>query len=160
VLATGTAVYRNEAIVTGIDARLELGFDDGTRLTVGEKSRIMLDEFVYAPAGVSRFRANIAGPFRYISGKLGLGASRAASVETPFATIGIRGTDFWGGPIDGANGIVVFEGEVSVTTPAGTVILSAPREGANIAAPGSPAVVVPQWSPAKIDRAVATVTFR
>jgi hypothetical protein len=160
LLSAGNDVHHNESVTTGADARLELAFADGTHLTVGERSRIILDEFVFDAGGTSRFRASVTGPFRYISGKLAAGATRDASIVTPFATIGVRGTDFWGGPIDGANGVVVFEGEISVTTASGTVILSAPRQGANFAGPGTPPVIIPQWSQDKIDRAIATVTFR
>ncbi len=159
LLAGGTAVRLLETVATGDGARLELLFADGTRLTLGEKAAVVLDTFVFDPGGTSRFHAAITGPFRYISGKLGAGATRQASVTTPLALIGVRGTDFWSGPSNGVTGVVVFEGSVEVTTPAGSVILSAPGEGTNLTAPGAPPGPVANWSPARIAAARAAVAF-
>ena len=74
--------------------------------------------------------------------------------------IGVRGTDFWGGPIDGCFGVFLLEGAVTVENGSGVVSLE--RRGAGVqidrldARPG-PAVV---WPSDKVQRAIATVTFR
>jgi hypothetical protein len=159
-LVAGSDIRLNEKLTTGADARLEVVFDDGTRLTVGERSMLVVDDFIYAPAGVSRLHAAVTGPLRYVSGKLAVGGTRQASVTTPFALIGVRGTDFWGGPIDGANGVVVFEGSVSVSNAAGAVVLSAPGQGTNVAGQDAAPGPVTVWPADKVGRAVATVTFR
>ena len=158
-LTSGSVVHLNEKLTTDVGARLEVAFDDGTRVTLGEKAELVLDDFVYRPSGASRFHAAASGSFRYISGKLGPGASRVATVTTPVALIGVRGTDFWGGTLSGVSGVVVFTGSVSVTTAAGTVILSGPGEGTDL----SDASVAPspasQWSQARIAAALASVAF-
>jgi hypothetical protein len=159
VLAADDAVYLDEKITTGGGARLEMTLDDATVLTVGENATLTLDTFVYNPRGENRLAATVVGAFRYVSGTLLAGASRQASVTTPFAVLGVRGTDFWGGPIDGGFGVFVFEGAVSVTNAGGTVLLSAPGQGTsfpNAAAPPGPITV---WAQDKVDRAVATITF-
>ena len=158
-LTAGSAVRLNETVSTGAGARLELAFDDGTHLTVGEKAEVVLDEFVYDANAASRLHAAITGPFRYVSGKLAAGATRQASITTFFATIGVRGTDFWGGPIGGVNGVVVFAGVVSVTTTAGTVILTAPGQGTDVAVPGAAPGAASLWSQDKVATALASVTF-
>jgi hypothetical protein len=159
-LALGAAVFENEEITTGPDARLALRFDDGTLLTVGERARVLLDEFVYRPAGKSRLRLAIEGAFRFASGKLGPGATRDASITTPVATIGVRGTDFWGGLIDGHFGVVLIEGTITVSTSAGSVSVNATSEGVDLTDGASPPGPVHDWARAKIDRAIDTVTFR
>ncbi len=148
-----------ETVSTGAGGRLEIAFVDGTRLTLGEKAEVLLDEFVYDPAGANRFHAAITGAFRYVSGRLGAGATRQASITTPLALIGVRGTDFWGGPSNGAIGVVVFEGSVEVTTAAGSVILSAPREGTSLTGGGTLPSPVSQWSDDRIAAALASVAF-
>jgi hypothetical protein len=159
-LAPGMAVRLNETMKTGAAARMELVFDDGTHLTVGERSTLVLDRFVYQPAGASVLHAAVTGPFRFVSGALGPGASRQASVTTPFALIGVRGTDFWGGPIDGAFGVFLAEGSISITAGGREVVLTASGSGVNVegggAAPGDPT----DWPADKVARALATVTFR
>lgn len=153
-------VRLNDEIVTGANARLELAFDDGTRLTVGEKATVVLDRFVYRPGGESVFHAAVTGPFRFVSGTLGAGATRQASVTTPFALIGIRGTDFWGGPIDGIFGVFLLEGTITVTAGGQEVTISTPGVGVNIPAAGAVPDGVTTWPADKAARAIATVTFQ
>ena len=160
-LAVELGVRINDDIVTGAAARTELTFVDGTKLTVGEQSEIRIDSFVFDERGSgNRLALDVTGPFRFVTGKLGQGSGGAVSVTTPVATIGVRGTDFWGGPIDGQYGVFLLEGSVTVTTAAGEVMLSAPGTGVDIAgrdqAPGAATV----WPQEKVDRAVATVTFQ
>lgn len=156
-LAAGSPVSLNEVVTTGPGARLALVLDDGTALTLGEKAKLAIDRFVYDPSGASALHADVAGAFRYISGKLQPGATRDASVTTPSAVIGVRGTDFWGGPIDGEIGVVLLEGSITVTTSTGTATLAAPGVGADIA---GTALSVTAWPDDKRQRALATVAFR
>jgi hypothetical protein len=153
------AVYLDEAVLTGADARLELTFDDATVLTVGEKASVHLDQFVYRP-DASVVKVTLAGAFRFVSGKLGGAAPRDAAVTTPFAVIAVRGTDFWGGPIDGAFGVLLFDGAVSVTNAGATTDLLAAGDGVNLATAVSPPGGVIAWAADKVARAVATVTFQ
>jgi hypothetical protein len=82
-------------------------------------------------------------------------------VTTPFATVGIRGTEFWGGPIDDqALGVFLIDGIVSVSNAAGQQILNRPGQGTNIATPGMAPGPVTFWPQDKVNRAIATVTFR
>ena len=158
-LTGGMAVRLMEKVTTGAAGRLEIAFQDGTHLTVGEKAEIVVDDFAFDPKSGGRFHAMITGPFRYLSGKLAAGANRQASITTPFADIGVRGTDFWGGTLNGVSGVVVFEGVVSVTTAAGSVVLSAPGEGTNVSARDAPPTAVTQWSDERIATAIASVTL-
>ncbi len=158
-LAGGTVVRLMETVTTGDGGRLELRFADDTRLMVGEKAEVLLDAFVFDRYGANRFHAAITGPFRYISGPLGAGATRDAGISMPLALIGVRGTDFWGGTINGVTGVVVLDGSVSVTTAGGTVILSAPGEGTNLSTHDAPPSPVRQWSDDRIAGAIGSVSF-
>jgi hypothetical protein len=159
-LAPGSRIYLDEAIRTGAGARLELLFLDGTRLTVGENARLTLDRYVYRPAEAgSRLSFAVAGAFRFVSGKLGKAPAARVSVRTPVATIGVRGTDFWGGPIDRQYGVFLIEGSVVVTSATGRATLSRPGSGVNIRRPGAAPGPVTEWPADKVRRAVATVTF-
>jgi hypothetical protein len=159
-LGLNASVFLNETVSTA--ARLEVTFIDDTRLTIGEKAKLTLDTYVFDPAaGSGTIKFGVAGALRFVSGKLTKLASADVSVTTAVATLGIRGTEFWGGPIDDqALGVFLIEGAVSVSNAAGEQILRQPGQGTNIATPGSapgPVTVCPQD---KVNRAVATVTFR
>jgi hypothetical protein len=157
-LKDGAQLYLLDAIETGADARVEITLEDLTIVTLGEKAKLTLDAFVYAPAGQNRMGMSVAGPFRFLSGKMPKGANTTMTVTTPAATIGIRGTHFWGGPVSGNYGVILFEGEITVTTTAGEVAISRPLDGVDIT--GAALGPVTPWAQPKIDQAVGTVTFR
>jgi hypothetical protein len=161
-LTLGAPVFTSQRVATGEDARLELTFDDGTAVTLGENAQLTLDSFVYDPsAGTGRLKAAVRGAFRFVSGELTKQPTTQVAVATPYATIGIRGTDFWGGPIDEqALGVFLIEGSVSVTNAAGEQVLDASGQGTNIATPGDAPGPVTTWPDDKVQRALATVTFQ
>jgi hypothetical protein len=139
-------------------ARLEVTFADNTRLTLGEKAKLTIDTYVFdSAAGSGTIKFGLVGAFRFVSGQVSKLASADVRVTTPVAIVGIRGTEFWGGPIDDqALGVFLIEGAVSVSNAAGQQILNLPGQGTNIAAPGP----VTFWATDKVGRAIATVTFR
>jgi hypothetical protein len=157
-----SSVFLNEVVSTGEAARLEVTFTDRTQVTLGEKAELRLDTFVFNPAagsGTIKFRA--VGAFRFLSGQASKLARSDVSMTTPAAAVGIRGTDFWAGPIDNqALGVFLIEGAVSVSNAAGEQILSEPGQGTNIATPGAAPGPVTFWPRDKVDRAIAAVTFQ
>ena len=129
-LGFNAPVILNETVSTGPAARLEVIFKDNTRLTLGENARLTLNRYVYNPlAGRGTIRFRIAGAFRFVSGQLSKLARSDVSVRTPVATIGIRGTEFWGGPIEGKYGVLLLGGEIVVSNKAGSVTLSKIGQG-------------------------------
>ncbi|HZC57572.1 MAG TPA: hypothetical protein VE396_16250, partial [Xanthobacteraceae bacterium] len=80
---------------------------------------------------------------------------------TPVANIGIRDTEFWAGPIDDqAPGVFLIDGAVAVSNAAGAQILNQHGQGTNIATQGVAPGPVTFWPADKVNRALATVTFR
>jgi hypothetical protein len=157
-----SSIFLNEVVSTGEAARLEVTFTDGTQVTLGEKAKLTLDTFVFNPAGgIGTIKFGVVGAFRFLSGQASKLASSDVSVTTPVAIIGIRGTEFWGGPIDNqALGVFLIEGAVNVSNAAGEQILSERGQGTNIATPGAAPGPVTFWPQDKVSRAIATVTFQ
>ena len=149
-------VIRDDRLVTGEAARLEVLLQGDTTLTLGENGALVLDDLIVTPAE-STLRIRVTGAFRLASGLLPNGAR--TEIITPLATIGIRGTDVWGGPIDGAFGVFLIDGAVEITTQAGSVILDRPGTGTTVraanAVPSDPVV----WPGDKVDRAIAAICF-
>jgi hypothetical protein len=149
-------------VATGTAARLEVTFKDNTRLTLGENAKLTLDKYVFNPAarrGTIRFR--LVGAFRFVSGQVSKLARSDVSVTTPVATIGIRGTEFWGGPIDDQSlGVFLIEGAVRVSNAAGAQTLNRPGQGTNIARPGAAPGPITSWPQDKVNRAIAAVTVQ
>ena len=150
-------VFLKETVETGDAARAMLRFSDRTQVTMGEKASLLVDEFVFASGGSTVLKL-ARGALRYTSG-VGKDPTREVRLVTSVATIGIRGTDFWVGPIEGAVGVVLLDGVVEIVNGGGTVVLDEPREGTLIfgaaVAPGQPAI----WPDERVARALATTGF-
>jgi hypothetical protein len=161
-LGLSASVFLNDVVSTGAAARLEVTFKDNTRLTLGEKAKLTLDRFVFNPAaGRGKIRFRVGGAFRFLSGQVSKLARSDVRVTTPVAAIGVRGTEFWAGPIDDqALGVFIIEGTVRVSNAAGAQILNRPGQGTNIARPGAAPGPVTLWPLDKVNRATATVTFQ
>ena len=91
VLELQDDVYHNELIETEAESATKLVFLDETTLTLGPDSSVVLDRFVFDPdpSKASLVMTATKGIFRFTSGKLPKNAYR---LNTPAATIGIRGT--------------------------------------------------------------------
>jgi hypothetical protein len=91
-------VLLNDEVRTGASSLLQILLLDRSTFTVGANSRVAVDRFVYDPArntrstGISVTR----GAFRFMSGRALGKPAGPASVRTPVASIGIRGTIFEG----------------------------------------------------------------
>ena len=92
-LAPGSAVFSNELVRTGDGGVARLIFLDNTDLAVGPKSEVLLDKFVYDPKGsVGSLIVQVGrGAFRFVTGKQD---HNNYSINTPYATLGVRGTIF------------------------------------------------------------------
>ncbi len=87
-------VYQNDTIVTGSAAKVQVIFNDESIFTVGRNSEIVLDTFVYNPEtgeGASLMNAT-KGVFKFVTGKIAKTNRENVKVNTPFATIGVRGS--------------------------------------------------------------------
>jgi hypothetical protein len=91
ILRVGIDVVADELITTRGDDRAHLIFLDGTSLTVSPNAQLKIDRFVYDPASQSGEIGITAtkGVFRLVGGKIS--KSSAITVQTPSATLGLRG---------------------------------------------------------------------
>ena len=111
----GEAVFRNESVSTGDDSHAKLVFVDETNLAIGPKARVTLDRFVYA--GTQTYaKATIGlavGTFRFTTGN---SQKKAYEIDTPVATIGVRGTILDILSLKGRTTVTLVEGEATVCT--------------------------------------------
>jgi hypothetical protein len=91
-LAVGNPVYQNQTISTGANSVAQLLFTDQTTLSIGQRSQVTLDRYVYDPGRATGGGATVSmarGAMRFVSGSQD---PRNYQVRTPVATIGVRGT--------------------------------------------------------------------
>lgn len=107
-------VFSEETVMTGPEAHTELQFVDQTHLSVGANSTVVLDSFVYDPSQGTGDAVITFGKgfFRFVTGDMN---KDAYQLETPSATLAIRGTIFQL-LIDQMNNVIVYveEGAVEI----------------------------------------------
>jgi len=89
-------IFAGDLLRTGHDGTLGVIFKDDTTLSLGPRSELVIDEFLFAPSQgkLSIVTRMLRGTVAYVSGVIAKLAPQAVRFETPTATIGIRGTKF------------------------------------------------------------------
>jgi FecR protein len=88
----GDPVYKGDVVQTGADGKLGITFTDGTAFNLSSNARMVLNEFVYEPNGKSNSTlfSLSKGTFTFVAGKVA--KTGDMKIDTPVATMGIRGT--------------------------------------------------------------------
>ncbi|WP_347341901.1 FecR family protein [Bradyrhizobium guangxiense] len=88
----GDAVYLHDVVRTDADSRVSINFSDGSSFNLSSNARMVLDEYVYEPDGKSNASFfNLArGTATFVAGQVA--KTGDMKVDTPVATMGIRGT--------------------------------------------------------------------
>ena len=96
ILGKGLALKEGDRLTTSENALAIIKLDDGTRMTVRPNSELVLQQYRFkenAPDN-SMLMQLVRGGFRAVTGLISKNAPNAAKIQTPTATIGVRGTDF------------------------------------------------------------------
>ena len=126
-LKVGQRVNAGDTVSVGAGGRTVLRFDDGQALLLNENSefRIRTYSFIVAEPSKDSFVFDLLrGAMRSVTGALTSRNPRAYSLNTPQATIGIRGTDFMVA-IYNPLAVSVIQGLTTVANAAGTVAVGA-----------------------------------
>ena len=128
----GSGVLLYDTLNTG-NGRIAVNFLDDSNLRLTEHSKVLIDEVIYDPnPSKSKMAMKFAmGTARFTSGKLGLVNKANIDIQTPTASIGIRGTDFTTTVDELGRSLVILlpdasgnsSGIITVTNEGGTVTL-------------------------------------
>jgi len=90
--ANGVIALTGALVQTGADGKVGITFTDGTAFNLSSNARMVLNEFVYDPNGKSNSTlfSLSKGTFTFIAGKVA--KTGDMKIDTPIATMGIRGT--------------------------------------------------------------------
>jgi hypothetical protein len=133
----GAKVHMRDELRTGANGRLKVTLRDGTVLTLGENATVAIDRYAFDPdRGVGEaLLTTTEDAFRFVTGRIKQLKDKTITVSTPAAQLGVRGTEFWGGPIDETYEVLLLDGEITVSNQAGSVTLSTPGQGTDIPSP-------------------------
>ena len=123
------------------NGRIKMTFLDDTILRLTEHTEIIIDEYYYDPnqkESAKMVMNFVSGTARFATGRLGLVPKENIVINTPTATIGIRGTDFTTSVDELGRSLVILlpetectidgdcspSGEITVTNEGGTVTLT------------------------------------
>lgn len=164
----GSEIESMDTYVTGACSS-NITFKDDTKLKVTENSRLVIDDFIYDPkksdAGKLAVKVGM-GTVRYASGQIAKNNPQQVAINTPTATVAVRGTDFTMTVDEAGQSLVVLVpsckdekdvktyeleeqrcrvGKIEVTTQAGTVTLDKAFEATYVAsstlAPSPPVIM-------------------
>lgn len=93
ILTVGTNLFIGDRIITGDVGEVQIEFSEGTRLVVGPKSAMVLEDYLIRSDDTpGKFAINaLSGTFRFVTGNA---PKDRYVITTPTATMGVRGTAF------------------------------------------------------------------
>ncbi|WP_455756198.1 FecR domain-containing protein [Sulfurimonas sp.] len=127
-LNIGSIIEKNDQITTAKKTRLQIIFKDKTIISIGQNSSFSINDYFFDEKQPKKSKAlfNVGkGVFKSITGAIGKIAPEKFKLKTKTATIGIRGTVFFGEHQNGVDSISCTEGAITVTTPLGSMDVSA-----------------------------------
>ena len=148
-------IESNDRVET-LNSKTGITFEDETHVTISEHSKLVIDDFVYDPknsSGKIGLKTSL-GTVRYLSGRIAHNNRNNVNVQTPTASIAVRGTDFSMTVDEMGKSLVILlptkingkyvVGKIDVQTMAGTVTLDKAFEGtfvvSNFVMPSPPVV--------------------
>ncbi len=92
-LEVGVKIFQKDVLISDADGNLSVTFADGTIFTLAASSRMVVDELIYDPEATDNSGAFslVQGGFVFVAGQVA--KTGGMTVETPAATMGIRGTN-------------------------------------------------------------------
>ena len=157
--ALDTPLHLNDTVQTGANSKVFILFIDNTELTLSENTQAKIDDYIYDPEDNTNNKALyevMQGAFQYVSGLIGKKDNPDVHIETPVGSIGIRGTDFWAGNLDGQYNVAVNEGQVALKTDGGEEVVNK-GEGTSVAGRSFRPAPAAVWKPEKLQRIASTV---
>jgi hypothetical protein len=150
-LTVGAELFEADRVRTDVGARLRLRLRDGSVLTCGEATGLILDEALYAPARASQsFLLRV--PFGIVRSVVDLLAPQSSyEMHTNTAVISVRGTEWIAEAERAATAIVALQGQVAVRNVDAAVpgeVTLGPGEGVTVEA-GTPPPAPTVWGDAR-----------
>jgi hypothetical protein len=167
-LQKSSIVYLHDVLMTGDKSEAQITFTDGSSVTFYPNTKFVVEKYSFAKkksGSVGSYFVNlIQGGFRSITGLIAKDNPNDYQVNTPVATIGVRGTDFAVAIKSNQVYVARYAGQpcVSNKTNPKTLCLSETAAYAGVASAGSipiPITERPDVFGEKLEVVPATVSF-
>ncbi|MCZ0951729.1 MAG: FecR domain-containing protein [Rhodospirillaceae bacterium] len=161
VLVPALDVFADERIETDAGGVTQILFRDGSHMTIGPNSDLVIDRFIFDPdTSTGEMAISLGrGVLRFVGGQLSKDGT--VTLATPVAVIGVRGgiAVVEHDPIAGTNAVFLFGAAMTVQgigETAESVRVSRPGFSVSVGADGAPGPVVPV-EPEDLDTVLAAV---
>ncbi len=163
-LSKGSAVFEGDIVRTGPATRLKINMIDGAEIVLGNKTTLLIERYGFNRSN----REDQAvlqvkqGVFHNKSGGIARKKPKRFRIKTAFASIGVKGTEFWGGFWEsGKFDVALLKGKgVVISNQAGTVEITNIGWGSTLVDNETAPTPPKKWGKAKLQKAFNTVSFK
>lgn len=141
-LAQNSSLDSGMTVTTGANSHIVMKFEDEQVIVLKENTTFKIGQYRFdrtEPKKSTMFFSLLRGALRSVSGLIGQQAPETYRLQTPVATIGIRGTDFMAAT--GSLYTSVGQGTISVSSQAATMTFNAGQIGFVSAAGVAPSAI-------------------
>lgn len=152
---------RRDRIITGETSRASIVFPDGSRLVLGSNAEAVVEDYL-PQKGRQRPTLMLEvpyGPFRLSLADPKSEPDKHVVVRTGSATLAVKASDLWVGPVEGGIGILAIAGKVQVRNAGGSLVLDRSRQGTLLRSPALDPDKPSVWNRNQIERALTMVAF-
>jgi ferric-dicitrate binding protein FerR (iron transport regulator) len=161
MLAKGTGIFFGDVLSTGKGARLEIRMIDDAEFTLGERTLFVVEKYFLEEGQGNAAIRLMTGAVKVITGKIAQLNARPFKLQTSVATIGVRGTTFWGGLLDGVHQFALLAGSaITIENKAGRVEITEVGNGTKVASDDAPPSAPHNWGQGMLNRAAAMTAVR
>ncbi|MFW3425743.1 FecR family protein [Aliarcobacter butzleri] len=136
----GDEIENKDVISTQVNSKIKITFIDNTIVTIGKESSLNIEEYIFnTSTKEAKTELNVLkGAFHTITGEIGKVNPDKFKLKTKSASIGIRGTEFYGDEnriVCTQGRIIVLSNSVSVDVPSGNYINIFPNQRPSVPLP-------------------------
>ncbi len=126
------AIFLQDKVITLGKSRAQILLIDQTAINLSQNAEIIIDKFVFGTEEDTVALKVSKGTFRFISGKVATKSPERVNVETPVATIGVRGTEFIGQIDINESLVALLNGKIEVANDDYSQLVGVPGFGVTI----------------------------
>lgn len=136
----GDKIENKDVISTQVNSKIKITFIDNTIVTIGKESSLNIEEYIFnTSTKEAKTELNVLkGAFHTITGEIGKVNPDKFKLKTKSASIGIRGTEFYGDEnriVCTQGRIIVLSNSISVDVPSGNYINIFPNQRPSVPLP-------------------------
>ncbi|WP_415905853.1 FecR domain-containing protein [Neptuniibacter sp. QD48_55] len=156
-------LFIEDVLITPVGSKILIKLADKTTISLAENTQFELSKYQFdkkAQTSDVSFKM-LKGAFRTLTGSIGKQKQPKFEIHTPVATIGVRGTEFWGGMIfSDSLDVTMLEGKgVYIKNEHGQVEITRPGDGTMVSKGMKPSEVS-MWSDEKLQKAAAATELK